>query len=88
MGLVKLVSLSINLLMVAVIVQAVLSWFNPHTSFAPVLNAITSPFITPLRRRIPPAGTVDLSAFVLIIICQLMLLVPVYFLDKFVRSFI
>ena len=88
MGVVKLVSLSINLLMIAVIVQAVLSWFNPHTSFAPVLNAISSPFITPLRRRIPPAGTVDLSAFVLIIICQLMLLVPVYFLDKFVRSFI
>lgn len=88
MGVVKLISMSINLLMIAVIIQAVLSWLNPHTSFAPVLDAITSPFIAPIRRRIPPAGTIDLSAFVLIIICQLMLLVPVYFLDKFVRSFI
>lgn len=88
MGIVKLLSLSISLLMFAVIIEAVLSWFNPHTSFAPILNAISAPFIRPIRRRIPPAGTVDLSAFVLIIICQLMLMIPIYFLDKFVRSFI
>jgi YggT family protein len=87
-GLVRLTSLSITLLMVAVIVQAVLSWFNPHTSFAPVLNAVTSPFIRPLQRRIPPAGNIDLSAFVLIILLQLTLMVPVYFLDKLVRSII
>ena len=87
-GIVKLLSLSITLLMVAVIVQAVLSWINPHTPFAPVLNAITAPFIRPLQRRIPPAGTVDLSAFVLLILLQLSLLLPVYYLDKLVRSFI
>jgi YggT family protein len=87
-GLVRLLSLSISLLMVAVIIQAVLSWFNPHTSFAPVLNAVTSPFIRPLQRRIPPAGNIDLSAFVLIILLQLTLMVPVYYLDKLVRSLI
>ena len=65
MGIVKLLSLSVNLLMFAVIVQAVLSWFNPHTSFSPILNAMTWPFIQPLRKRIPPVGNVDLSAFVL-----------------------
>jgi len=75
-------------LMISVIVQAVLSWFNPHTSISPVLNAITWPFIKPLRSRIPPVGNVDLSAFALIIICQLTLLVPVYYLDKLVRSII
>jgi YggT family protein len=88
MGIVKLISMSIYLLMFAVIIQAILSWFNPYTSFAPVLNAITSPFITPLRRRIPPAGAIDLSAFVLIILLQLTLMIPVYFLDKLVRSLI
>lgn len=88
MGIVKLLSLSVSLLMFAVIIQAILSWFNPHTSFAPVLNAVTAPFIRPIQKRIPPAGTVDLSAFFLIIICQLTLMVPIYFLDKLVRSFI
>ncbi len=87
-GVVRLISLSITLLMISVIVQAVLSWFNPHTSISPVLNALTWPFIKPLRNRIPPVGNIDLSAFVLIIICQLTLLVPVYFLDKLVRSII
>ena len=87
-SLIKLLSLSIYLLMFSVIIQAILSWFNPHTSIAPVLNAITAPFIRPLRKRIPPVGNIDLSAFALIIICQLMLLVPVYYLDSIVRSLI
>lgn len=88
MGLVKLLSLSIYLLMIAAIIQAILSWFNPHTAVAPVFNAITSPFIRPLRRHIPPVGNVDLSAFILIILCQLTLMIPVYYLDRLVRSFI
>lgn len=87
-SLIKLLSLSINLLMFTVIIQAVMSWFNPHSPFSPILNAITAPFIRPLRKRIPPVGNVDLSAFVLIIICQLILILPVYYLDKLVRSVI
>lgn len=87
-GGVKLISLSISLLMFAAIIQAILSWFNPHTSITPVLNAITAPFIRPLRRRIPPVGNIDLSAFALIIICQLVLMIPVYYLDKLVRDLI
>jgi YggT family protein len=87
-GIVKLLSLSINILMIAAIVQAILSWFNPHTPFAAVLNALTWPFIKPLRQRIPPVGNVDLSALVLIIICQLLLLVPVYLLDSLARRLI
>ena len=85
-GAVKLLSLSIILLMLAVIIQAILSWFNPHTQFAPILNVITWPFITPLRRYIPAVGNVDLSAFALIILCQLTLYIPIYFLDKLARG--
>ena len=87
-GIVKLLSLSIILLMIATIIQAILSWINPHTPLTPVLNAIIRPFVSPLRRLIPPAGNVDLSAFVLIIICQLLLMLPVSFLDNLVRGFI
>jgi len=87
-GVVKLISLSISLLMFAVIIQAVLSWVNPHTPFSPMLNAISAPFIRPLRRYIPPIGHVDLSAFALIIICQLALMIPVYYLDLLVRDLI
>lgn len=87
-GVVKLISMSISLLMFAAIIQAILSWVNPHTTLTPILNVITWPFIRPLRQRIPPVGNVDLSSLVLIIICQLMLLVPIYYLDKLARSLI
>jgi YggT family protein len=87
-GVVKLLSLSISLLMFAVIIQAVLSWINPHTPFSPMLNAISVPFIRPLQRYIPPIGNVDLSAFALIILCQLTLMIPVYYLDLLVRNLI
>lgn len=87
-GMVKLLSLSILILMVAAIIQAILSWVNPNTSLSPVLNVITWPFINFLRRYIPPIGNVDLSAFVLIIVCQLLQMVPLFYLDKIARSFI
>lgn len=86
MGVVKLIGMSISILMVAVIIQAILSWFNPHTPLAPVLSAVTLPFIRPLQRRIPPVGNVDLSALVLIILCQLLIMVPVALLDRLARS--
>ena len=85
---VKLLSMSITLLMVTVIIQAILSWVNPHTPFAPILNAINSPFIRPLQRRIPAVGGIDLSAFVLLILLQLTQMVPIYYLDKLVRELI
>lgn len=82
----KLVSMSIYILIIAVIIQAVLSWLNPHTPLAPILNVMTWPFIRPLRQRIPPVGNIDLSALVLIIICQLIIMVPVALLDKLARN--
>ena len=86
--LVRLLSLSISLLMFATIIQAILSWINPHTALSPILNTVTFPFLKPLQNRIPPVGNVDLSAFVLIILCQLTLMIPAYYLDKLMRSFI
>lgn len=85
---VRLLSLSISLLMFATIIQAILSWVNPHTALSPMLNTVTFPFIKPLQNRIPPVGNVDLSAFVLIILCQLTLMLPINYLESLMRSFI
>ncbi|MDD5179633.1 MAG: YggT family protein [Gallionellaceae bacterium] len=84
---VKLLKLSLYLLMAALFVQAILSWTNPHAPIAGLLNVITRPFLTPLRRRIPPLGNVDLSVLALFVVCQLILIVPLGWLENLaVRS--
>jgi YggT family protein len=82
LAMVKLLKISLYLLMAAVFVQAILSWVNPYTSIAPLLNAITLRFLQPLRRTLPSIGNFDLSALLLFIICQLIVIVPIRVLEE------
>ena len=66
---------SLYILVFAIIVQVVISWVNPYAPMAPVFNAVTAPFLRPLRRFIPPLAGVDLTPLVLLIIIQIMLIV-------------
>jgi YggT family protein len=71
---VDLLRYSVYILMFALIVQAVLSWVNPYAPVAPVFEALTRPFLRPLRRFIPPVGRFDLTLLVLIVLLQVMLI--------------
>ena len=82
LALVKLFKVSLYFVMAAVFIQAILSWTNPYTPIAPVLNAFTWRFLQPLRRIIPLAGSIDLSPLVLFIVCQLIVIVPVTMLEN------
>jgi YggT family protein len=74
---------SIYLLMAAVIVQAVLSWVAPDGPVAGVLNAVTFRFLRPIRNVVPLiGGQLDLSPLILIVLCQLVLLLPVAWLEQ------
>lgn len=75
---------SIYILMGALILQAVLSWVAPYSPVAPIVNAVTRPFLRPFQRWVPPIGNVDLSPLVLIIALQLALMVPVRWLEGLV----
>ncbi len=77
LAVVNLVKRFLYILMVAVIVQAILSWVNPHTPAMSVLVSLTRPFLRPLQRRIPPVGGVDLSPLFVLVACQLLLMWPV-----------
>lgn len=80
--LVKLLKLSLYLLMASLLLEAVLSWVNPHTPLAPLLSAVNYPFVKPLRGRIPTVGSLDLSIPVLLLVCQLLLIVLVGGLEQ------
>ena len=69
---VALVKAALWLLIVVVIAQAVLSWVAPDGPLSGLLNALTFPFLRPIRRVLPPIGGVlDLSPLVVIVIAQL-----------------
>jgi YggT family protein len=83
-ALVKLMVLSIYLLMMMLFVQAVLSWVNPHSPLAPVAASFTQRFLAPVRRIVPMVGSIDFSVLALLIICQLLLIVPIGWLEHIV----
>ena len=74
-SLIDLVRYSLYILVAAVIIQVVFSWMNPYTPVAPVLDALTRPFLRPLRRWLPPIANFDLTPLVLVVIAQVVLIV-------------
>jgi YggT family protein len=77
LGGLMVIRLLLYIVIVIVIVQAVLSWVNPYSPIAPLLNTLTRPLLRPFQRRIPPLANVDLSPLFVIIACQLLLMLPV-----------
>ncbi len=80
-ALLALLRLAIYVVMAALVVQAVLSWINPYSPLAPLLDAITRPLLRPFRRLIPPIANLDLSPLFALIACQLLLMLPVTALE-------
>jgi YggT family protein len=72
-ALVDLLRYAVYVLVFALIMQAVLSWVNPHTPLAPVFDTFTRPFLRPLRRYVPPVGSVDLTPLILLVVLQVLL---------------
>ena len=81
LALVKLIRLSIYVFMGAVILQAVLSWVAQNHPMEPFFNALTRPFLQPFRRAIPPIGGVDITPVLVLIAFQLVLMLPVAWLE-------
>jgi YggT family protein len=71
---VDLLRFSAYILMFAIIVQVVMSWVNAYHPFAAVIDAMTRPFLRPLRRVVPPIANVDLSPLVLMVVVQVLLI--------------
>ncbi len=79
---VLLLRLSIYVFMAAIIIQAVLSWVSPLHPVAPFFDALTRPFLRPVQRAIPPIGGVDISPLFVFIFFQLLLMLPVAWLEQ------
>ena len=65
----ELLKLLINIYLWSVIIQAVMSWFNPdpYHPAARVLAQLTAPVLRPARRIVPPISGVDLSPMLVVV---------------------
>jgi YggT family protein len=68
------IKFTIYIFLYAVILQAILSWFNSHTIISPALNALTRPVMHPVQRMIPRVSGIDLSPLVIFILAELLLI--------------
>ena len=56
------------------LVYALFSWVQPHAPLNGLLARLIEPLLAPIRRLVPTIGGVDLSALVLMLLLQLVLL--------------
>jgi YggT family protein len=76
----ELLSLGINVFIIAIIVQVIISWINPG-SYNPVISllySLTAPVLRPIQQLIPPISGIDLSPLFALIGLQVlrMLILP------------
>ncbi len=86
MSLLGVIRATLDLFFYAILLQVILSWVNPHTPIAPVLNSLTRPILAPIQRIIPTAGGIDFSPVVALILLQMLNISVIAALDKFMLS--
>ncbi len=70
----ELVSTALMIFIVAIIIQAVLSWVQPaaYNPFTVVLYQLTTPILRPFRRLLPPVSGIDLSPMIALLVLYLL----------------
>ena len=81
LAVVLIVKIGLYIVAVAVIVQVVLSWMGPYSPLMPLANSMTRPFLRVFQQRVPPIGNVDLSPLFALVVIQLLLMLPVAWLE-------
>ena len=80
------ISTSLDLFFYAILLQVILSWVNPHTPIAPVLDSLTRPILSPIQRIIPIASGIDFSPVVALIFLQMLNVSVIATLQKYIFS--
>lgn len=73
-SLLDIFALTVSLFLIAIIIQAVSSWFNPghYNPVTVVLYSLTEPLLRPARRLLPPISGIDLSPLLVLLALQVL----------------
>jgi len=65
----ELISLTLNVFLVTIFIQVILSWINPgqYNPATSLLYSLNQPLLWPAQKLIPPIGGIDLSPIVVLI---------------------
>jgi YggT family protein len=71
-SIVSLVALFLNVLSIAIIIRALMSWFDPtfNSAVGKIILDVTEPIMRPIRQVIPNFGMFDISPIVAILLLQ------------------
>jgi YggT family protein len=72
LGLLGVLRTSLDVFFYAILLQVILSWVNPYTPIASVLESLTRPLLSPIRRILPSANGIDFSSLVALILIQML----------------
>ena len=81
------VKTALDVFFYALLLQVILSWVNPFSPIAGVLDNLTRPILTPIRRFIPTAGGIDFSPMVAIIIIQMLHISVIANIEQQLKAF-
>lgn len=84
LAVIKLLQFSVYIFIGVVLIQAILSWVNPYNPLTPLLDSLSRPILRPIQKRMPLIGGVDLSSLVALLLLQLILIVPLAWLQRLV----
>ena len=82
---VQLAKLTVYIVMVGVVMQALMSWFG---NSSPLISNLTQPLLRPLQRRVPLIANVDITPVIVLLICQLLLILPLAWLENVLSRFL
>ena len=76
-ALATVLSIALNIALIAVVARAILSWVSPdpYNPIVRIINQVSEPILFPIRRRVPYFSGIDFSPIIA--------LMAIYFLDIF-----
>jgi len=86
LALVMLLRLAIYLAIGSIILMVIISWVNPASPMASLINVLTRPLLRPIQRVVPPIGIVDLSPLIALLLLQLILMLPLAYLERMIGA--
>lgn len=73
LGLMFLIRTALQTWSVCLLALVIISWVQPGSALHAALARVMAPLLQPLRRAVPPIGGLDLSAALLLLLLQLLL---------------